>query len=81
MKNYIFSIIIFTVLEALCLTAVAQPPQKISYQAVIRGANNNLVVNRSIGVKISILQRFPAGIPVYMETHQVTTNANGLMSI
>lgn len=81
MKTHISPIIIFTLLIALCFSAVAQPPQKISYQAVIRGANNNLVVNRSIGVKISILQTYPAGIPVYIETHQVTTNANGLMSI
>ncbi len=59
----------------------AQVPQKISYQAVIRDGLNQLVVNQPIGVEISILQFSPNGLPVYMETHTPTTNANALISI
>ena len=72
-----FTLIIF----CMGLISYAQPPQKMTYQAVIRDANNNLVTNQTIGVKISILQTYPGGMPVYIETHQPTTNSNGLMSI
>ncbi|HON21389.1 MAG TPA: hypothetical protein PLW70_08635, partial [Bacteroidales bacterium] len=53
----------------------------MSYQAVIRDGNNQLVVNQQIGVKISILKHTPNGIAVYSETHSVRTNGNGLMSL
>ncbi len=76
-NSFIFMLILLFV----GLTIHAQPPQKMTYQAVIRDANNNLVVNRVIGVKITILETYPSGMPVYMETHQATTNGNGLMSI
>ncbi len=59
----------------------AQVPQKMSYQAVIRNSSNQLVANQTIGVEISIMQYSPNGLPVYIETHTPTTNANGLISI
>lgn len=59
----------------------AQVPQKMSYQAVVRGSNNNLVTNSEISVRISILQGNAEGTAVYSETHLATTNANGLVSI
>ena len=63
------------------LLAFAQAPQKMSYQAVVRDANNALVTNHSISVQASILLGSPNGDAVYVETHQVTTNANGLMTL
>lgn len=62
-------------------TIVAQPPQKVSYQAVVRDQDNNLIVNQQIGVKLSILETSPNGFPVFAETHTITTNSNGLMSL
>ncbi len=59
----------------------AQSPEKMSYQAVIRDANNALVTNQQIGMQISILQSSASGAAVYTETHDATTNANGLISI
>jgi hypothetical protein len=59
----------------------AQSPQLMSYQAVIRDANNALVVNAPVGMQISILQGAADGPAVYVETHQATTNANGLLSL
>lgn len=59
----------------------AQSPQKMSYQAVIRNSGNQLLVDQSVGIQISILQTVATGISVYSETHQATTNANGLVSI
>lgn len=60
---------------------IAQAPQKMSYQAVVRDVSNNLVSNQSIGMRISILQGSIAGSSVYVETQASTTNANGLASI
>ena len=59
----------------------AQAPNKISYQAVIRNSSNTLVKNITVGMKISILQTTPSGVPVYVETQVPTANANGLVSI
>ncbi|MBN2610405.1 MAG: hypothetical protein JXB00_02515 [Bacteroidales bacterium] len=59
----------------------AQLPAKISYQAVIRDNNNNLVALQAIGMQISILQDSVNGTAIYTETHNVTTNTNGLVSI
>ncbi|MEI6049506.1 MAG: fibrobacter succinogenes major paralogous domain-containing protein [Bacteroidota bacterium] len=65
----------------LLLTASAQTPQKMSYQAVIRNNNNQLVPNHAIGMQISILQGSPGGTAVYTEKQTPNTNANGLITI
>ena len=77
MKNLL--LIIAGVLYLNCLSA--QTPTKFSYQAVIRNNSNALVVNSSVGIKVSILQGSASGTVVYSETHNPTSNANGLISI
>jgi uncharacterized protein (TIGR02145 family)/uncharacterized repeat protein (TIGR02543 family) len=73
------------ILAVLCLIisamTFAQVPQKMSYQAVVRGSDNNLVTNSEISVRISILQGSTDGEAVYTETHSAMTNANGLVTI
>lgn len=59
----------------------AQAPQKFSYQAVLRDAGGNLAANQNVSVRISIIQENEYGASVYVETHSVTTNANGLVTI
>jgi|SRR5690554_906279 len=74
---------LFTFFVAIFLTAsvFAQAPEKMSYQAVIRNSNNQLVPNETIGMQVSILQGSENGIPIYTETHTPRTNDNGLVSI
>jgi len=74
---------LFTFMVAVLLTATlwAQSPEKMSYQAVIRDASDNLVTSQQIGMQISILQGSASGTAVYVETQTPTTNANGLVSI
>lgn len=74
----IFSLLLVVIIA---LSSWAQAPQKMSYQAVVRNASNNPVVSSAIGMKISILQGSASGTVVYAETQNVTTNANGLVSI
>jgi hypothetical protein len=61
--------------------AVAQSPEKMSYQAVVRNSGNQLVTNQAVGIKISILQGTVTGTAVYEETQATTTNTNGLVTV
>ncbi len=74
---------IFTLVAAFMLTmgAFAQAPQKMSYQTVIRDGANTLVSSTAVGIQISVLQGSPTGTAVFVETHNPTTNANGLASL
>ena len=61
--------------------AWAQSPEKMSYQAVIRNAANELVTSKPIGIQISILQGISTGTPVYVETQTPNSNQSGLISL
>lgn len=63
------------------LTASAQSPERMSYQAVIRNTDNQLVTNQSVSVQINILQGSANGPVVYQEVHSVSTNENGLLTL
>ena len=76
--NKIYSLIIAILFSS---QLFAQAPNKMSYQAVIRNSSNALVVSKSIGMQISILQSSATGTAVYVERQFPTTNANGLASI
>jgi hypothetical protein len=76
-KKYIYVIMSLLV----SLISFAQAPEKMSYQAVVRNATNNLIINQSIGMKISLLQGSASGTAVYVETHTLNSNANGLVTL
>ena len=77
MKNLYLSIISIFV----SFSMLAQTPQGMSYQAVVRDGSGALVTNQSVGMAISILQGSSLGTTKYAETHTITTNANGLVSL
>lgn len=79
MKKYF----ILLMIVAFTVSGLAQPPQKMSYQAVIRNSSGALVVNHSIGIKVSILQGSATGTVVYSETYSPApqANANGLVTV
>lgn len=62
-------------------SALAQAPEKFSYQAVIRDGNDILLTNHALGMKLSIMQGSINGDSVYVETQAATTNDNGLVSL
>ncbi len=62
------------------LLSFAQIPQTFSYQGVVRDAESKIVAEKPITVNVQILQGTDEGTEVYAETHEVTTNANGLMT-
>ncbi|MEZ5069553.1 MAG: hypothetical protein R2751_00950 [Bacteroidales bacterium] len=59
----------------------AQAPGKMSYQAVVRDSDDDLVVESNVGMRISILEGSVSGTAVYVETQTPQTNANGLVSL
>ncbi|MFA6516909.1 MAG: tail fiber domain-containing protein [Bacteroidia bacterium] len=54
---------------------------QMSYQAVIRKADNTLLINKPVGVRISIIKDTASGQAVYVETHTKSTNSNGLVQL
>ncbi|WMJ74701.1 hypothetical protein RCC89_16225 [Cytophagaceae bacterium ABcell3] len=74
---------IFTFLFLLILakSLYAQAPEKMNYQAVIRDGDGDLIAEKEVGVRIRILKDSEFGGAVFVETHTVQTNANGLVSL
>jgi len=70
------AIILFTSLSIYC-----QTPELMSYQAVVRNAESELLTEQTVGMKISILEDTASGTPVYVETQYPITNTNGLLSL
>ena len=70
------AVILFTTLTMYC-----QTPELMSYQAVVRDADSELLTDQAVGMKISILEDTASGTPVYVETQNPSTNSNGLLSL
>ena len=81
MKTLIITIVLTINFQLLTFNSLAQAPEKMSYQAVIRNSSNALIVSTAVGIKISILQGTSSGTAVFVETHTASTNANGLVSL
>ena len=58
MKKQLTMLAVILLTAGICLPqqAMAQSPQKISYQAIIRNSSNALVTDHAVGMMISILQ-------------------------
>jgi hypothetical protein len=81
-KKAIHVAIIMAILPLLATSElISQPPQKMSYQAVIRNSSDELVKDTQIGIQVSILKGTSEGTVVYSETQKPFTNANGMLSI
>ncbi|HYX05458.1 MAG TPA: hypothetical protein VE912_01870 [Bacteroidales bacterium] len=77
MKN----ILLFLSVMLFSTTIFAQAPESFNYQAVIRDQSGNPVVNKSVGFRISILQSSMTGSAIYTETHNASTNEQGLVTL
>ncbi len=63
------------------LIVMAQAPETFSYQAVVRDALGNVVVTQPVSFQISIISGSALGTVEYVETHAVTTNVFGLVTM
>lgn len=75
----------FGLIAAICLlfnyVSIGQAPQKMSFQSVLRNANNTIIAKCVVGLRISILRGSATGTPVYTETQVANTDHNGLVSV
>ncbi len=72
-------IFLFFAMVVMSVLAMAQAPQKMNFQALVRNSANELVTNQSISIEISVLNG--SNTAVYTETQTVTTNANGVATL
>lgn len=62
-------------------TSLAQAPSAIPFQAVARSANGNVMPNKSIALRFSVIDSALSGPVVYQETFNTTTNSLGLFNV
>jgi uncharacterized protein (TIGR02145 family) len=75
------SFLILLALTWICQHPMAQSPDRLSYQAIVRNASGNVVANQSVGMRITILKGSATGASVYVETQTRNTNASGLITL
>lgn len=63
------------------LLTIAQSPQGINYQAVVRNESGQVISNDDVNIEISILQGSIDGSVIFTETHNTTTNLQGIVNI
>ena len=71
--------ITFITVLVLALLTMAQAPQKMNFQALVRDASNELVKNKQVTVTVSVTNA--SSVAVYSETQTVTTNGNGVATM
>lgn len=63
------------------ITLSGQAPATLSYQSVLYNPGGDLLTSQLVGVRIQLLQGSSTGMVTYEETHQVTTDLNGLLAL
>ena len=76
MKKILIPFVLFFVLQQ----SIAQIPQAISYQTVVRSGNGSVVANTNMTVIMNIHAGSPNGQLVYGEKASVVTNQYGLFT-
>ena len=79
MKTKIFTLIAALIL--LTITSIAQVPQAMNYQAIVRDAGGNPILNTQICLRLTIHSGSGSGPIQYQESDTVTTNGFGLATI
>ena len=77
MKNYL-SIVILLFLG---LSLNAQAPQGFNYQATVRNASGDLIVNQNVSFSFNVIQGSQAADPTYSEDHTLLTDDLGQVSL
>lgn len=75
----VFKLIVVTIF--LTTISMAQTPQAIKYQAVIRDLDGTVLANKNVALRIEILLHSVDGVTVYSELHERTSNAFGLIDL
>ncbi len=79
MKKLIPALFLFLALFV-SSSLVAQSPQGIPYQAVMRNVDGSVMANSAMSLTFMIHDGSATGTVVYQESHSLTSNAQGLVS-
>ncbi len=77
MKKITLSILIIF----LGFSILAQAPQAFQYQAIVRDTEGNVLPNQDVSFRIALLRDSINGYSSYKESHYVTTNQFGLVTL
>jgi uncharacterized membrane protein YciS (DUF1049 family) len=80
MKHFI-AIIFCIAIVFFSPTLGAQVPQALTFQAIVRGANGQLIVSAPVQIRISILQATEDSTLVYQEVHVVNATEHGRVNL
>lgn len=65
----------------ICSVGFSQSPQSFKYQALIRDNTGTILAQKTVSLRISILQDAINGAKAYSEIHTATTNAFGTVNL
>ncbi len=66
---------------AFAMAGFSQSPNSFKYQSVLRDKNGLLIVDKTVSVRISILQSKIDGATIYSETHSTKTSGSGIINL
>ena len=73
---------LFTLIALIATTATfAQAPQGFNYQATVRNAAGDLIINQNVTFKFNIMLNTSTSLPVFSETHYVPTDDLGQVNL
>ena len=75
-KVYLFFLLIAVAFS----TVFSQVPNAFNYQAVVRNSSGEILVNKTVSFRISLLKNSETGTVAYSETHSLSTNEFGLVN-
>jgi hypothetical protein len=73
--------LLFLCMFILPTALLAQIPQAVNYQAVVRDGDGNPIGEQTVSVRLSIHAESVTGPIVYSESHAVTTTTGGLINL
>ena len=77
MKQAIFCLSILAIMGS----SDGQVPQAFNYQAILRNTDGTVKANEAVAIQISIIHGHTDGPPVYLEVHNTTTSALGMVNL
>ena len=73
--------LIWAFLLFVSISSFSQSPNSFKYQSILRDKNGLLIADKTVTLRISILQTKIDGTTVYAETHSTKTSATGIINL
>lgn len=74
-------IVITILLLGVTYLSICQVPDKLNYQAVVRGSTGELIVDQTVNVKVTITDNLSDDAILFSEEHTVSANGYGIVNL